>query len=407
MIRLTRLTALLFLVFFSWTAAARADVVSDWNDIATQLAVPSRPGPSSLLDLAMVHVAMHDSIQAYENRYETYTGAIPNASGSPIAAAAAAAHDVLVAQFPPQGANLDALLTSYLSFHNLLGDPGVGVGQVAAAAIVSKRSGDGSFPQNPEVVTGGTKPGEWRPTLPAFAPMAASWLGSVLPFALKASSQLRASPPPPPLASGEYARDYNEVKSLGRLNSTERTPEQTALALFYADNFVTMWQRTLRGIAAARFINVGDSARLFALANIAGADAVIGAWDNKKYWNFWRPITAIQEGDDDGNAKTAGDPTWLPQIATPAYSDYTSGANTLTAAVMGILERLFGDRTTFVVFSATANATKTYRRFSDVCDDVVNVRIYQGIHFRSADEVARRLGTRLAKLVFRHFLRPQ
>jgi hypothetical protein len=208
----------------------------------------------------------------------------------------------------------------------------VPIGQQAALNIINARAGDGSFPSNPEVFLGGTAPGQWRPTLPAFAAMATPWLGDVEPFTLKDSKQLTASPPPPHLRSGEYAKDYNEVKALGSVASTVRTPAQTALALFYSDNFLVLWERTLRGIAAANINNIGDSALLFALANMSAADAIITAWADKRYWNFWRPITAIREGENDGNARTAGDPSWLPYLATPPYPDYTSGANNVTGA---------------------------------------------------------------------------
>jgi hypothetical protein len=282
----------------------------------------------------------------------------------------------------------------------------VAVGQQAAVGILNLRAGDGSFPSNPEVFVGGTEPGEWRPTPPAFAPMAAPWLGTVVPFTLKDSTQLAASPPPPHLRSGEYARDYDEVKALGSAGSTARTQAQTDLALFYTDNFLALWERTLRGIAAANINNIGDSALLFALANMSAADATITAWVDKKHWNFWRPITAIREGDDDGNPRTAGDPAWLPMIATPPYPEYTSGANNLTGAMTRTLELFFGDKVTFTVTSTPVNKSKTYHRFSDMADDVVNVRIYQGIHFRTADAVARRQGTRAADWAFSHYLRP-
>src|SRR5262245_58813263 len=273
MMRLRRLAGLIVLQCLIWAAPTYADVVTDWNGITAQIAIPARPGPSSILDLAMVHAAMHDAIQAYEGRFEPYAVAIPNASGSAVAAAASAAHDVLVAQFPAQTAAFDALLNHYLSARGLLGDAGVGVGQVSAAAIVNLRFGDGSFPSNPEIFVGGTKPGEWRPTLPAFAPMVAPWLGAVRPFTLQSSTQLSPSQPTPQLTSVEYTLDYNEVKSLGRVDSTDRTPEQTDLANFYSDSFPILWQRTLRGISTANINNFGDSARLFALANLAAADA--------------------------------------------------------------------------------------------------------------------------------------
>lgn len=406
---LRKLSILIIFECLIWAVPTRADVVTDWNDYASQtalvLAVPPRPGPSAILDFAMVHAAMHDAIQAYDRRFEPYAVSIPNATGSPIAAAASAAQAVLVARFPGQAGNLNTLLNNYLGSRGLLGNPGVSVGQIAAAAIINLRTGDGSFPPSFPAFVGGTGPGEWRPTLPAFAPMATPWLSTVVPFTLKDASQLRASPPPPRLNSGEYTQDYNEVKSLGRIDSTDRTSEQTALAIFYSDNFIAMWERTLRGVSNSNIDNIGDSARLFALANMAAADVVINAWDNKKYWNFWRPITAIQEGDNDGNPKTVGDTKWLPFLPTPAYPEYTSGANNLTGAMTRTLELLLGDRTSFSVFSTPANATRTYQRFSDMAQDVVDVRIYQGIHFRSADEVARRQGTRAADWAISHFLR--
>lgn len=405
--KLLRLTSLIVWMSLSWVGLARADVVSDWNAIASQTAIPVRPGPSAILDLAMVHAAMHDAIQAFQGRFEPYDTPIPNASGSPVAAAARAAHDVLVARFPSQSATLDTLLDNYLNGLGLQGDAGLIIGQQAAANILNLRAGDGSFPANPEVFTGGTGPGEWRPTPPAFAPMAVPWLGAVLPFTLKDVTQFR-SPPPPSLDSGQYVREYNETKALGSINSTARTQAQTDLALFYSDNFLALWERTLRGIANANINNIGDSARLFALANLSAADALIAAWDGKRFYHFWRPITAIQNGNDDGNPRTAGDATWLPQIPTnnPPYPEYPSGANSLTGAMTRTLERLFGDKMTFSVMSAFVNQTKTYHRFSDMADDVVNVRIYQGIHFRSADEVARRHGTLIANMAFSDFLLP-
>ena len=361
-------------------------------------------GPASILDFATVHVAMHDAIQAFEKRFESYAAPITVASGSPIAAAAAAAHAVLVARFPLQAGSLDTQLHNYLNDRGLLGNAGVSVGQQAAARILTMRSSDGSFPPNPVAFNGGTGPGEWRPTLPAFASMTSPWLGSVTPFTLKDPTQLRPSPPPPHLSSGEYARDYNEVKVLGRLNSPARTQAQTDLANFYAPNLIDLWQRTLRGIVATN-TNNGDNARLFALANMAAADAIIASWDAKKYYNFWRPITAIREGDNDGNSRTAGDTAWLPHIATPPYPDYTSGANNLTGAMTRILEHSLGDKVTFSAINALSQ-TRTYDRFSDMAQDMVDVRVYQGIHFRFADEVARRQGKRAADWAFSHFLRP-
>lgn len=402
-----RLTSLIVFLSLILAVSARADVVSDWNAIAAQMAIPARPGPSSVLDLAIVHAAMHDAIQAYQGRFESYGAPIPNASGSPVAAAAGAAHDVLVVRFPSQAANLDTLLDNYLTGLGLHGDPGLMIGQQAAANILNLRAGDGSFPAHPEVFTGGTGPGEWRPTPPALAPMATPWMGAVTPFTLTDVRQFRM-PPPPSLSSDRYVREYNETKRLGSINSTERTQAQTDLSLFYSDNFLALWERTLRGIADTNITNIGDSARLFALANLAAADALIAAWDGKRLYHFWRPITAIQNGDNDGNPLTVGDPNWVPLIPTftPPYPEYPSGANSLTGAMTRTLQHLFGNNMNFSVTSAFVKQTKTYQHFSDMADDVVNVRIYQGIHFRTADVVGRRHGIRIADAAFSHFLRP-
>ena len=204
---------------------------------------------------------------------------------------------------------------------------------------------------------------------------------------------------------------YNEVKDMGALNGGSRTPEQTDLAQFWAANYVLLWNKVLRDIATAHVDNIGDSARLFALADLAMADAVITAWDSKLHYVFWRPITAIQLGNSDGNPHTVGDPTWVPLIVTPNYPDYTSGANNVTGAVTRALALFFGtDEMTFQITTTntgpTIEDTRTYNRFSDVAEDVVNARIYEGIHFRFADEDARKQGKHVAQWGFSHFLRP-
>jgi hypothetical protein len=401
--------------YLSWASpAGAADVVTDWN-LITQTVIgngaATRPTPTGILDFAMVHIAMHDAIQAFQQRFESYNVPITGASGSPVAAAAKAARDVLVNRFPAQAASIEATYQAYLSANGLLPtDAGVQVGQQAATNIINRRANDGSFPPNPEVFIGGTAPGEWRPTPPAFAPMSAPWFGAVVPFALKDSAGLLPEPPPPHLGSGAYANAYNEVKALGARFNSSRTPEQTDIAYFYSDNFFNQMNRAVRAIAVAHLIDIGDSARLFALANIAAADALMSAWTNKRYYFFWRPSTAILEGDNDGNPRTAGDPDWLPLINDPPYPDYTSGANSITNAFMRTLALFFGDDAfTFSVTSTAALAvqkTRTYAFFSDVAADVVEARIYLGIHFRFADTVARRQGKQAAEWTFSHFLRP-
>jgi hypothetical protein len=324
---------------------------------------------------------------------------------------------VLVNILPGQVASLDTTYHAYLAAHGLAeDDPGVAAGQQAAAGILALRANDGRVPNPlPPAFTGGTAPGVWRPTPsyqagapPSFAPMATPWLGMVPPFTLKGGDQFLAKAPPP-LNSKRYAEDYDEVKTLGARFNSARTPEQTGLAYFFGGNNFILWNRALRDIAAANTDNLGDNARLLALGTLAIADSFIVAWENKIHYVFWRPLTAIQEGDNDGNSRTVGDPTWEPLLNTPNYPDYTSGANNAVGALTRSLELFFGtDHMTFTLFSQhpLADPTRTYHSFSDLSWDTVDVRIYHGIHFRFADEEARKQGRHVAQWVFGHFLRP-
>jgi hypothetical protein len=391
-------------------APAAADVVTDWNAMTVgYVNAGARPAPAWILDLAMVHIAMHDAVQAYQHRFATYDEPIAGASGSPVAAVATAAHDVLVNRFPAQAAAIHLAYQTYLGQQQLLlTDPGVWVGQQAAQRIIDRRAFDGSYPLNPEVFTGGTEPGQWRPTPPAFQAMSAPWMGEVTPFALKDVDGVLHEPGPPRLESGVYAKEYNEVKALGARTGSARTPAQTSLALFYSGNFFPQMNGIARSVALARLTDIGDTARLLALANVSAADALIAAWDNKRRYAFWRPSTAIVNGDTDGNAQTQGDLLWLPLINDPPYPDYSSGANSITAAFMRTLRLVVGDDAfTFTASTTVAGqGTRTYSSFSAVADDVVNARVYLGIHFRSADEVARRQGEKSAEWAFAHVLQP-
>jgi hypothetical protein len=391
---------------------ARADVVTDWNALTVGFVnAGARPAPAWILDLAMVHIAMHDAIQAYQHRYHTYNEPMRAIAGSPVAAAATAARDVLVSRFPAQSAAIQAAYLTYLTGQQLLlTDAGVLIGQQAALAIITRRTDDGAFPPNPEVFVGSTEPGQWRPTQPTFSqPMSAPWMGEVTPFALRDREGVFNEAGPPNLKSGLYARDYNEVKALGARVGSSRTPEQTQLATFYSGNFFAQMNAAARSVAAARLTDIGDSARLLALANLSAADALIAAWNNKRSYNTWRPSTAIVEGEFDGNDQTDGDPSWLPLFNDPPYPDYTSGANSITSAFMRSLALFFGDDTwTFTMTTTVAGqGTRIYTRFSDVADDVVDARVFMGIHFRFADEVARRQGKQAADWAFSHVLKPR
>ena len=427
---LRRFTGLLICCCLLWAAPAAADPITELNVIASDtIFAGGRPtGAAPLLDFAMVHAAIHDAVQAYEKRFQPYAVDIRHARGSRVAAAAAAARDVLVNRFPAQTAAIQTKYELFLTNHRLTqADPGTDVGERAASAIIARRAGDGSYPTPPPPPdVGGTGAGQWRPT--SAAPFSAPWLGAVEPFTMDFNAQFRARRPPA-LTSREYARDYNEVKELGGAvgyPGVTRTDDQTKIAHFYAGNTIALFQGMVRGLVEAcemgsgqRYCRsldrLGDSARLFALANLATADAGIRSWNSKKHYNFWRPVTAIQQllpADNDGNPETEADATWTPLRAAPPYPDYTSGANNVAGSFTTIAARFFDtDRATFKVtttdtMNLPADRERTYHRFSELADDVVDARIYMGIHFRFADTAARREGTRVATQAFNHYLRP-
>jgi len=402
----------LCIALIPWTTA-QADVVTDWNEIAAAAVATGRPGPIGQADLALVQVAVHDAIQAYEKRFEPYFAEV-KPKGRKVAAAVAAAHCVLVGFYPAQAAALDATYATYLADNGLTGNEGLAVGEEVAALILPLRRLDPN--PLPAPFTGGTEIGQWRPTEsflpsppPSLAPMAVPWMASFDPFTLTGPARFRA-PPPPDLTSDVYASDYNEVKAKGALTSSTRTAEQTDIAYFWTDNFAVQWNRAIREIALKRVPHIGDRARLFALANLAGADALITAWDSKKHYFFWRPVTAIRNGELDGNPDTAGDGEWQSLVNNPNYPDYTSGANNITGAMSRTLALFFGtDQMTFQLTSLAPLAvkkTRTYARFSAAAQQCVNARVYLGIHFRFADTAARKQGEKVAEFVHDHFLLP-
>ena len=400
--------ALISAIFLlSWALPTQADVVTEWNAV-TVACSGNRAGPSGLFDIALVQTAVHDAVQAIQGRFEAYEYENPAllGVGSPAAAAAAASYGTLAGLYGAANPCLATVIDPAVTY---AGDAGLQAGNEAAAALLPLYRPSFALPSDPFL--GGTAPGEWRPTLPAFAPGAFRFQTVTAPFVLNRPSQFRPQPPPP-LSSVAYQRAYDEVKALGALTNSTRTPEQNELALFWQTNPGAAWYATVRSIADAHVPDIGDKARLFALASLAAADSLITCWDSKYHFNFWRPITAIQEGDNDGNRRTVGDPTWLPMIpsGTPPYPDYTSGQNSVAGSITGILELYFGtDEFEFSILSSVAGLTvnpRQYHRFSQAAQEVVEVRILHGIHFRFADEQARRQSRRVAHWVFMKSLRP-
>jgi hypothetical protein len=287
------------------------------------------------------------------------------------------------------------------------------VGAAVAADLLALRAHDGWGVDDPSFyIQPPAAAGVWLPISGrGFYP----WISHVTPFTLLASDQF-LSDPPPRLTSRHYARDYNEEMELGRVDSATRTPEQTNLAIFFADHALRMWNRTARSIAAEQGIPTADKARLYAEINTAGADALVGCWAGKYGYQLWRPEAAITSTFDDGNRRTATDPTWKPLRPTPNYADYPSGHACFTGAVMDVLRHWFGrDKFTFTVQSiqptespATGliQPTLVFRRFSEVADAVQDARMLLGIHFRFAMVAGDKVGRQTSHWMLRHYFQP-
>jgi hypothetical protein len=407
-------------------AQAAPPVVSDsvrtWDAhaLAAIFNAPNAPVPGAgqsppvgTQHMAMTQLAVYDAVNSIAGGHQPYIKGLPKASpdASIDAAVITAAHDVLVglgiAPVPPLPQvvrdRLDMLRNDALALipDGTAKDDGIASGAAAAAAMLAERTGDGRFV--PFINPVGDEPGEWRPTLPAFVNDPFAWVGKVRPFTLKSTSQFRTNGPPK-LTSRQYAKEYEEVKTLGSSTSV-RTPEQQALAAFFQPNPVEMLQRALRDVTKAQGVGVVDEARFYAQLNVATADALINCWDEKNYWLFWRPITAVQLGDDDTNPRTVGDPAWLPLVATPPYSDHTSGYNCVTGAMMNTAELFLGSKADLHVTNLAIGVTRDYTRFDAVPLDTIDARIYQGLHFRTADVDGAKLGKNVARWVNTHYFK--
>jgi hypothetical protein len=423
------------------SADSPATAVLDWNkhtlDALANATTAATPGagmtpPVQAVHLAMVQGAVYDAVNAIDGGHEPYLAGLPSApsSASEAAAAATAAHDVLVAvlnQAPLTATftaavrdaiieRLNTLLASSIAAATAVDgasavSDGVDAGQAAAAAMILQRTGDGRW--GPFRFTCGEDPGDWRPatstvcTTPSGPSDPFAWVAKVDPFVVQSGLQF-VSKGPRNLTSGAYAKEYNEVKTLGAPNSV-RSTEQQAVSDFFVVPPIEMYNRAFREYAVTRGLTLAEQAYLFAKLTLSGGDALITCWEDKALHSFWRPLTAIRLGDEDGNPKTDGDPNWTSAIATPPYPDHSSGYNCATGSYMEAAELYFGtDRTTFTLQHATPDATspRTYQHFRDVWDDTIDARVYQGIHFRSADEQGAEIGRNIALWVDEHALQP-
>jgi hypothetical protein len=363
--------------------------------------------PVASLHIAMVELAMYDAVNAIDRTREPYLRGLPRASrtASKSAAAATAAYKVLVGFQPPLADNIKAnLKVLYDATLATIPDgrrenAGIRIGNAVAAKMLAKRANDGRYV--PYSFTASTAVGKWRPELPLFISDPFAWVSNVKPFTLRRPSQFRTKGPYG-LGSAPYAAEFNEVKALGGMVSS-RTPEQTALGMFYSINPIPMMHRAFRDIAVAKNLSITRAARLFGMLSSASADALIGCWDDKDHWKFWRPITAIHEAANDGNPATTADANWAPLLPTPPYPDHPSGYNCFTGAMMYAGRAFFGDNVGISLTSPATMTTRTYSRFTAVLTDTINARIYLGFHFRNPDVQGARLGRNVAKWVADHY----
>jgi hypothetical protein len=397
----------------AWTPSfagwAHADAVTDWN-ATMQAAVGTAPTNPNFQArwAAIVQLAVFEAVNAVTGEYEPYLGDIEAPSwASPEVAAVAAAHRALVTLRPSLAATLDAARDASLAAipDGPEKDAGIIVGEDAADAMLLLRADDGWDAVVP--YTPGNEPGDWQPSLPANAPAFHPHWGLVVPFGLDDGAQFR-SPPPPKLRTGKYANDYIEVMLVGRLDSPFRPQDRTDVARFYAAaSPVQVWNQAARQASAAEELTLSENARVFALLAMAICDASIAAYDTKYHFDFWRPITAIRNGDLDGNEQTVPDPQWLPLINTPAFPSYASAHATLSGAAQAVLEREFGkDGHTIVLTTASLpDIVLTYTAYEEITDDIDDARVYGGIHFRFDQEVGAQQGRQVGRYILRNYLR--
>jgi hypothetical protein len=386
-------------------------VVVDWNRIAaaTFIADSTKPGPVPFLYMGFVQAAVYDAVMGVYRRYEPYSYR-PRAprGASARAAVVAAAHKVLVAYSPYAQASLDADYAASLA--QLPDGPskssGIAYGTRIADNLIALRANDGR--DAPIAFTMPPAPGVWRPTPPSFAPMIAPWAAFVTPMMLRSGSQFGDPGPPYALTSAAYARDFDEVKALGSATSTQRTPEQTATALFYSGNAIAQFNAALRDQVGLRHQDIAAAARMFAAVDMSSADTFISVWYSKMKYGFWRPDTAITLADTDGNPATIADPTWTPLRPDPAYPEWVSGYNGHAGSFTVSLGRVVHSsriRAT-LISTAVPNVTRYYDTGAALREDVVNGRMWLGIHFRHADEVGRDMGEKVAGWALDHYFQP-
>jgi hypothetical protein len=402
---------------------ADASEVTHWNEVATSTlgALPGPDGgapPAFSINMGMVQGAVYDAVNAIgPKQHRPYVlGRRAGANASLDAAVATAAYDVvseLVATapervaFPGRAGLLSTLSAAYTASLGAVPGgsfkrQGVDIGHAAAAAMLQAREGDGRF--GPSAWVPSSAPGHWQPLLsPTGAPLLdpTPWAGNVRPFLIQSSSQFR-SVPPPALDSQQWATEFNEVKALGRATGSTRTDQQTYIAKWWQSAPVFSWNEVARQLITRTDLDAADSARLLALQNMSGADAAINCWNDKYHFDFWRPWNAIPRAAEDNNPATQSDPSWTALITAP-YPEWVSGHNCLDAANTTVLRMFFGDDPVGGPFQITSffvnpggPAVRTFDTFTQPLTELIEARIWAGLHYRSADVAGQLLGRKVA-----------
>jgi hypothetical protein len=380
---------------------ARAGEVARWNRVMTTAAAAEQTDPlTESRVFSIVHAAIHDALNAIERRNEPYREGLSAASGAlPEAAVAAAAHAALVQLLPARKADFEVEFAEALEpmKDKRAAADGMRVGKQAAARLLALRRDDGA--NRTIAQAAGTKPGAYRPTPPDFTPAWFAHWGKVKPFVLTSSAQFRPVQPLAP-ASGRARADTDEVRAIGGKTSALRTPEQSEISRFWYESSPQGWNRIAREVANARNLDEWQSARLFALLNLAMADGYIGGFEAKYHYNYWRPATAIRE---------SGDAAWLPDLDTPPVPDYPSTHTVLGASAAAVLARFFG--TDMVSFSTTSGApyagiTRKFWSFSEAAQENGASRILAGIHFPTAVRAGYVQGDLIGAWTYDHALKP-
>ena len=382
------------------------NVVTQWNAIAENaiVAVSGQPIQRSQLWIALVHIAIYDAVASINGPYEPFkvtpTRLRP---ASRDAAAIAAAHGILIRLLPSQRPTFDAARENSLAAirdFTRKGN-GIAIGEEVASRLLEIH--DGVIPTVTYMPVPGA--GFWQPTPPGFASALLPGFAQVAPFALLSASQFRPGPPPL-LSSAAWTRDYNEVKTFGVATGSLRTPEQTEIGRFYTEHAVAQYSRAFRRYAIENGLDVREAARFFAMANTAILDSQIACWDAKFHYNFWRPVTAIRAGDTDGNPATNPDPSWLGLATTPPHPEYPAAHGCWTSATAAILENFNGTKAVhFVLDSTMTGTTHVFENTDDLRAEIINARVYGGMHYRNSVEVGARIGEQVADWVA-FFFRP-